>query len=164
MEEINSLHNSFVMQLVEQATKSYNQFSRGFEIIKTNVEEAENLFQNVLKNNDYYLSSMEFYNDQFYGLDRSDELLYLGQLLSLQVKACRNLVVINRNKSIEGQALYYESRMNQYKEDLYFYNLLAKDLVKAGPILMMFTKDAHIEDSIIEKATLRYNEYIKKHQ
>ena len=161
MEEITSLHNAFVAQLKETATHSYNTFYRAYEMLNEDKYQSRDKFLSLMRNNDYLLASLDFYDDKFYGLDRDEDYLYIGQILTLQVKAAHNLGVIQESDKEENT---YLNRKEEYKKNLYFYYLLGKDSKKIGEILLAFLKDVEIDEEVKEEATNRYQNFLKKHQ
>ena len=154
-QEITLLHNAIVDQLKETATNSYNKFYRAYESLKEDKEASKEAFETILRNNDYVIASLDFYDDKFRSLDRSEDYLYIGQILSLQIKACHNLNFINQNED-------YNEKKNNYKILLYFYYLMAKELEKIGLIMEAFVKDALIGEEEIKVATNKYQKYIQR--
>ena len=147
MSEIDYLHESILAQLKESSTNTFNKFSSAFELLNTDKNKAKLMFLEIVKDTDYLISSMEFYNDQFKGLDRSEDYLYIGQLLNLQIKACHDLAVIFNSEKNLVEANRYSSKKDNYKKILYSYYLLAKDNPKVDKILEIFLREADILDS-----------------
>ena len=147
MSELDYLHESILAQLKESSTNTFNKFSSEFELLNTDKNKAKLMFLEIVKDTDYLISSMEFYKDQFKGLDRSEDYLYIGQLLNLQIKACYDLAVIFNSEKNLVEANRYSSKKDNYKKILYSYYLLAKDNPKVGKILEIFLREADILDS-----------------
>ena len=147
MEEIEYLHSSLVEQLKEMATNHYNKFYRAFEIISTETNKSKAMFLEIVKDSDYLLSSLSFYNDKFMGMDRSEDYLYIGQIINLQIKACHDLAVIFKSEKNRVEEARYESKKDSYRKILYSYYLLAKDNPKVSKILEIFLREADILDS-----------------
>ena len=140
--ELESLHNAIIDQLKETATNSYNSFYQAYEELSEHKDDSRIKFLNIIRNNDYVISSLSFYDDKFKDLDRSEDYLYIAQILSLQIKACHNLYVIDNDDK-------WLTRKEEYKSTLYHYYELGKNITKIGPILEAFIKDAGIK--IIDK-------------
>ena len=161
-QELKNLHDAIVAQLKETATQSYNAFSCAYELLNEDKNASKEKFINIISNNDYVIQSLEFYNERFKGLDRSEDYLYIGQILTLQIKASQNLFVIARSESNEPEMNYYLSKKDDYKKELYFYYLLAGDNEKIKIILEAFVKDSEISENIILLAENRYKNYINQ--
>ena len=140
MEEVNYLHQAVVDQLKETATHTYNEFLKAYESLNDDKEGSKGIFLAIIKNNDYLFSSLEFYNETFKDLDRSEDYLYISQLLNLQIKACHNLEVIYQSES-NKEADKYITKKEEYKKTLATYYQMNKDNNKIGPILEAFLKD-----------------------
>ena len=147
MSELDYLHESIIAQLKESSTDTFNKFSSAFELLNSDKNKAKLMFLEIVKDTDYLISSMEFYKDQFKGLDRNEDYLYIGQLLNLQIKACYDLAVIFNSEKNLVEANRYNSKKDNYKKILYSYYLLAKDNPKVGKILEIFLREADILDS-----------------
>ena len=147
MSEIDYLHESILAQLKESSTNTFNKFSSAFELLNRDKNKSKLMFLEIVKDTDYLISSMEFYKDQFKGLDRNEDYLYIGQLLNLEIKACYDLAVIFNNEKNSVEANRYLSKKDNYKKILYSYYLLAKDNPKVGKILEIFLREADILDS-----------------
>lgn len=147
MSEIDYLHESILAQLKESSTNTFNKFSSAFELLNTDKNKAKLMFLEIVKDTDYLISSMEFYKSQFKDLDRSEDYLYIGQLLNLEIKACYDLALIFNNEKNLVEANRYDSKKDNYKKILYSYYLLAKDNPKVGKILEIFLREADILDS-----------------
>ena len=147
MSELDYLHESILAQLKESSTNTFTKFSSAFELLNTDKNKAKLMFLEIVKDTDYLISSMEFYKDQFKGLDRNEDYLYIGQLLNLQIKACYDLAVIFNSEKNLVEANRYNSKKDNYKKILYSYYLLAKDNPKVGKILEIFLREADILDS-----------------
>ena len=147
MEEVEYLHESLLSQLKESATKAYNNFFHAFELLNSNKNKSKEIFLNILKDGDFLLSSLEFYNDKFKGIDRSEDYLYIGQILSLQFKACHDLAVIFKSEKNDIQMNRYESKKDSYRNMLYSYYLLSKGNSKINKILETFLREIDILNS-----------------
>ena len=147
MSELDYLHESILNQLKESSTNTFNKFSTAFESLNSDVKKSKIMFLEIVKDTDYLVSSMEYYKDQFKGLDRSEDYLYIGQLLNLEIKACYDLSLIFNNEKNLVEANRYASKKENYKKILYSYYLLAKENPKVGKILEIFLREADILDS-----------------
>ena len=147
MSELDYLHESILNQLKESSTNTFNKFSTAFESLNSDVKKSKLMFLEIVKDTDYLISSMEYYKNQFKGLDRSEDYLYIGQLLNLEIKACYDLSLIFNNEKNFVEANRYASKKENYKKILYSYYLLAKENPKVGKILEIFLREADILDS-----------------
>ena len=162
--ENKELHIAVVNQMKEMATDSYNKFYRAYETLNDNKEKSKEIFLSIINSNDLLISSLDFYNDTFFGLNRSEDYLYIGQILSLQVKASHNLMVIAQSELLDEEIDKWNQRKNKYKIELYFYYLLAQNMEKIGDIILAFVKDAGIDETSKQEANKKYQSYITKHQ
>ena len=147
MEEIEYLHQAIVNQLKESATDTFNRFSRAYELLNTDKKKSELMFIEIVNNTDYLLSSMEYYKEKFKGMDRSEDYLYIGQLINLEIKACYDLMVIFTSEHNQIEVARYQGKKENYKKILYSYYLLAKGNDKVSKILELFLKEIDILDS-----------------
>lgn len=161
-QELKNLHDAIVAQLKETATQSYNAFYRAYELLNEDKNASKEKFISIISNNDYVIQSLSFYDEKFKELDRSEDYLYIGQILSLQIKASHNLFVIARSDNNDSEKEYYISKKDHYKEELYFYYLLGGKEEKIKTILEAFVKDAEISENIILLAENRYKNYINQ--
>ena len=162
LEELKSLHEAIVAQLKETATNSYNSFYRAYELLNEDKDKSKEMFIHILNNNDYLIASLDYYNDVFKDFDRSEDYLYISQILSLQIKTSQNLFVIARSEKKESEKEYYLAKKDEYKKELYFYYLIGSVNEKIKNILEAFVKDAEISENIVLLAENRYKNYINK--
>ena len=149
MENSKALHDSFLLQLKESATSSYNQFYKAYELLNENKVQSRDMFITLIKNNDYLISSFSFYNDLFKDLSRSEDYLYIGQILTLQVKASHNLFVIYRSDNLTSEMNYYQTKKYNYQKELVYYYNLSKDDPKLFPIMEAFIKDVGVNEDLL---------------
>lgn len=147
------LRNSILLQLKDVATTIFNLFSNGYENLNKDLEKARKQFLDLTVQGEYIIKSMPFYNDQFQGTDRSEDLFYVIQIISLLVKAHHNLWVIARHNKEKEKQQHHEKIEKYYKGQLSFYYHLAyledvKDNVKQ--IIDVFYKEVQL--SLLEQA------------
>lgn len=159
--ENNELHNSLLLTLKENATNAYNAFSLAYEKLNENKADSKRRFIEIIKSNDFLLSSMDYYMKLFKDIDTSEDILYVSQILVLLIKASHNLFVIARSDNNKEEMDRFLNKKEGYKDTLYFYYLLGDDNEKLHPILEAFIKDSDINENNILKGYTRYNEEMK---
>ena len=120
MSELNNLHQSILLQLKETSSHSYNAFSQAYEVMQKDQDEALTKYKNVINDNQYVLNATWYYLDQFIDLDMSEDFLYIGQILNLDIKASHNISIIYRNQNNLDKMALYEKNKILYQGHLYF--------------------------------------------
>jgi len=166
MSELENLHQSILLQLKETSSHSFNAFSQAFEVMKKDQGDALNKFKNVIVDNQYVLNATWFYLDLFIELDMSEDFLYMGQLLNLDIKSTHNIIVLYRNKKDKEKMNEYEKRKILYQGHLYFIHHLSRILKTNNQIKLII--EAFLRDFAlfsISKAigNLYLYDYLSRH-
>ena len=161
------LQNGILGQLKETATNIFNLFSDAYQNLDNDVEKAEEEFNGVIFKSSFLLKSMPYYNDLFIDLDRSEDIFYIIQILSLNIKACHNLVVIANHNHKSGEEIEkIDLKEGCFKSVFYFYYRLASiqkvnDKVKA--IIDVYYKDVSFSSVDIDNGKIILLEFLIKH-
>ena len=115
------LHRSLLDQLKETATEFFNAFSEAYKNLNEDIDKAEEMFKSIINKANTILSPLPFYNDQFVGMDRSEDFFYIIQILSLCIKSTHNLYVISRHNKNETSMAIYEKISHHYKGLIFYY-------------------------------------------
>ena len=147
------IHKSLVDQLKETATKLFNLFSDAYAKLNDNVNKANNEFLSLLRDANYIIKPLSFYDDELITYNRNEDFFYIIQILSLCVKASHNLWVIARHNKNKEEMNNNQNLKSYYKGKLYYYYHLAYLLGidnKTKEIVDIFYKENEYE--LVEQA------------